>query len=278
MTTNATTSAGTTTSTLSAPTFAPSPAPLTGPAGVPFGRLLRAELRKLTDTRSGRWLLIVVMALTPIIDVVMLAVAKPQSLTYAEFVDVTQSPQKVLLPLLGLLSVTTEWSQRTGLVTFTLEPDRMRVLRAKFAATLLLGLAVIAVALAAAAVCNLLGSTLRHSDGSWAFGIGGFRDILILQASGLVEGLAFGMLLLVSAAAIVGFFVLPFLSTLLFSSVAALKGVSGWLDLNSAQDPLYKHDITGGGWAQLAVAVLIWVALPTAAGMLRVRRGEIKSG
>lgn len=278
MTANATTSAGTTTSTLSAPTFAPSPAPLTGPAGVLFGRLLRAELRKLTDTRSGRWLLIVVMALTPIIDVVMLAVAKPQSLTYAEFVDVTQSPQKVLLPLLGLLSVTTEWSQRTGLVTFTLEPDRMRVLRAKFAATLLLGLAVIAVALAAAAVCNLLGSTLRHSDGSWAFGVSGFRDILILQASGLVEGLAFGMLLLVSAAAIVGFFVLPFLSTLLFSSVAALKGVSGWLDLNSAQDPLYKHDITGGGWAQLAVAVLIWVALPTAAGVLRVRRGEIKSG
>lgn len=278
MTANATTSASTTTSTLSAPTFAPSPAPLAGPAGVPFGRLLRAELRKLTDTRSGRWLLIVVMALTPIIDVVMLAVAKPQSLTYAEFVDVTQSPQKVLLPLLGLLSVTTEWSQRTGLVTFTLEPDRMRVLRAKFAATLLLGLAVIAVALAAAAVCNLLGSTLRHSDGSWAFGVSGFRDILILQASGLVEGLAFGMLLLVSAAAIVGFFVLPFLSTLLFSSVGALKGVSDWLDLNSAQDPLYKHDITGGGWAQLAVAVLIWVALPTAAGVLRVRRGEIKSG
>jgi ABC-2 type transport system permease protein len=258
--------------------FALEPAPLTGPAGVPFGRLLRGELRKLTDTRSGRWLLIAVMALTPIIDAVMLATAKPKSLTYAEFVDVTQSPQKLLLPLLGLLSVTTEWSRRTGLVTFTLEPDRMRVLRAKLTATLLLGLAVIAVALAAAAVGNLLGSALRHGDGSWAFGVSGFRDIIIVQLTGLVQGLAFGMLLLISAVAIATYYVLPFLSTLLFTSVSALKGVKGWFDLNSAQDPLYNHDITGSGWGQLAVAVLIWVALPVAAGVLRVQRTEIKSG
>lgn len=266
------------TMTATAPAFAPGPAPLTGPAGVPFGRLLRGELRKLTDTRSGKWLLIAVMALTPVIDAVMLATAKPKSLTYAEFVDVTQSPQKILLPLLGLLSVTTEWSQRTGLVTFTLEPDRMRVLRAKLSATLLLGLAVIAVALTAAAVGNLLGSTLRHGDGSWAFGLGGFRDILIVQITGLVQGLAFGMLLLISAAAIATYYVLPFLSTLLFTSVSAFKGVKGWFDLNSSQDPLYNHDITGSGWAQLSVAVLIWVALPAVAGVLRALRSEIKSG
>jgi len=267
-----------TVATEAAPAFAPGSAALTGPAGVPFGRLLRAELRKLTDTRSGRWLLVAMLAVTPIVDAVTLATAKPNTLTYAQFVDITQSPQKFLLPLLGLLSVTTEWSQRTGLVTFTLEPDRVRVLRAKFAATLLLGLMVIVAVFAAAAVSNLLGVTLRHGNGNWSFGAGGVLDMGIIQLTGLVQSLAFGMLLLISAAAIVAYYVLPTLSFLLLSSVPALASVKDWFDLNSAQTPLYNRDITGSGWAQVAVAVLIWVVLPAAAGVLRVLRSEIKSG
>ncbi|MGH3175825.1 MAG: ABC transporter permease, partial [Streptosporangiaceae bacterium] len=115
------------------------PAIATGRPGVPFARLFTAELRKLADTRSGRWLLIAVLATTPLVVAVMLIVAEPRNLTYEKFVDFTQTPQKVLLPVLGILTITSEWSQRTGLVTFTLEPDRGRVLLAKAGATLLLG-------------------------------------------------------------------------------------------------------------------------------------------
>jgi ABC-type transport system involved in multi-copper enzyme maturation permease subunit len=259
------------------PTKALVPPPLAGPAGVPFGRLVRTELRKLTDTRSGRWLVTAITAITPLVVVIMLFTAKPQSLTYDKFVDITQTPQKFLLPVLGILTVTTEWSQRTGLVTFTLAPHRGRVLRAKAAATGLLGLLVIAVAFGAAAIGNLLGAALRHGNGSWAFGVGGFRDILIVQLSGLAQGLAFGMLLLISAAAIIAYYVLPTLSTFAFGSIPALKADKSWFDLNSAQTPLYNHDITGQGWAQLLVAVAIWVALPAVFGVLRVLRSEIKS-
>jgi hypothetical protein len=253
------------------------PASLGGPPGVPFARLLRTELRKLTDTRAGKWLVTAIIAVTPVVVAVMLFAAKSQSLTYSKLVDITQTPQKFLLPVLGILTVTAEWSQRTGLVTFTLAPNRGRVLRAKAAATLLLGLLVIAVAFAAAAVGNLLGAALRHGNGSWSFGLGGFRDILIVQLTGLAQGLAFGMLLLISAAAIVAYYVLPSVSSFAFSSIPALKGSKAWFDLNSAQNPLYNHDITGRGWAQLLLAIGIWILLPAVAGVARVLRSEIKS-
>jgi ABC-2 type transport system permease protein len=249
----------------------------TGQPGVPFGRLVTVEVRKLTDTRAGRWLLIAILALTPLIVAIMLITAAPQDLTYDKFVDFTQTPQKILLPILGILTITSEWSQRTGLVTFTLAPHRGRVLLAKATATAILGLVVIALAFGAAAVANLLAVTLRHGSGSWAFGAGGFRDITIVQLTGLAQGLAFGMLLLSSAAAIVAYYLLPNLSSFLVNAIPALKGGKEWFDLNSAQGALYTHDMSGRAWAQLLVAVLIWVILPSALGVIRVLRSEISS-
>jgi hypothetical protein len=248
-----------------------------GRPGVPFARLLRTELRKLVDTRSGRWLLIAILATTPLVVAGMLIAADPANLTYDKLVDFTQTPQKILLPVLGILTVTSEWSQRTGLLTFTLEPNRGRVLLAKAGATLLLGLLVIAMTFAWAAVGNILGAVLRGGDGSWAFGPGGFRDIALILLTGLAQGLAYGMLLLISSAAIVAFYVLPNLSSLLFTAVPGLNGAGPWLDLNKAQAALYEHDVTGRQWAQVGTASLIWVILPAALGVTRVLRTEVRS-
>jgi len=244
-------------------------------AGIPFSRLVRAELRKLTDTRASRLLLVAMAAATPVIIAVMLIVASPRDLNYTRLVDFTQTPQKFILPALAILVVTSEWSQRTGLVTFTLVPSRGRVLRAKATATLGLGLALIVIAFAVAAVGNLL-SGLRHGDGSWAFGAPGFGDMILVQMLTLLEGLAFGMLLRVSAAAIAAYYVLPTVWSALFSA-PGLKGIAPWFDLNQAQGPLYTHDITGTGWLQLLSAAAIWIGVPLAAGVVRALRGEIKS-
>ena len=37
----------------------------------------------------------------------------------------------IILPMIAILSVTSEWSQRSGLTTFTLVPHRGRVILAK---------------------------------------------------------------------------------------------------------------------------------------------------
>ncbi len=106
-----------------------------------MSRLLRVELRKLVDTRSGRWLLIAIALITATVITIFLFAAPPQELTYTNFVNATGTPQGVLLPILGILTVTSEWGQRTGLVTFTLEPHRGRVVVAKLLAVVLLGFA-----------------------------------------------------------------------------------------------------------------------------------------
>lgn len=243
---------------------------------IPFGRLVRTELRKLTDTRASRWLLIAIMAVTPIVVAVMLFTVKPADLTYNKLLDFTQTPQKILLPAIGILAMTSEWSQRTGLATFTLVPRRWRVLRAKFTAVIALGLVVLAIAFAAAALANLLGG-LRHGDGSWALGGAGSAEILLVLITGLVQGMAFGMAMLLTPAALVLYYVVPNLWSLLFTT-AALKHAAPWVDLNQAQSPLYTHDITATGWVQLLVAVSIWILVPLTIGVIRVNRTEVKSG
>jgi ABC-2 type transport system permease protein len=243
---------------------------------IPFGRLLRTELRKLTDTRAGRWLLIAIFAITPVVVAVMLFAVAPKDLTYNKFVDFTQTPQKILLPSVGILAMTSEWSQRTGLVTFTLVPNRRRVLYAKFVATLALGLVLTAITFAAAAVGNVLGAWLLDGNGSWSFGLSGFAELTLVQVTGLVEGMAFGMALLVTAAAVVAYYVVPSLWSALFAT-SSLSDVAPWVDLNKAQGALYNQDITATGWWQLLVAITLWILVPLAIGVRRVSRTEVRS-
>ena len=124
-----------------APSFRAAVAPDPSVTAVPFSRLLRVELRKLVDTRAGFWLLTSIGAITAVVVVVFLLAADPDQLTFINFVGATATPQSLLLPVLGILAVTAEWSQRTGLVTFTLEPNRARTAVAKLTAVVLIGAA-----------------------------------------------------------------------------------------------------------------------------------------
>jgi hypothetical protein len=255
----------------------PAPAPaLVAEDGIPFARLWRTELRKLTDTRASRWLLIAITAITPIVVAVLVFVLKRQELTFNKLIDYSSTPEKILLPALGILAMTSEWSQRTGLVTFTLVPNRRRVLLAKFIATFSLGLMVTAVMFAACAVGNLLGG-LRHGDGSWSFGLSGFAEITLVQLIGLIEGMSFGMALLITAPAIVIYYVLPTLWSAAFAT-SPLKHAGSWVDLNKAAGNLYDQKITATGWLQLLLAAALWIFMPLAIGVWRVSRTEIKSG
>ena len=241
---------------------------------IPFGRLVRTELRKLTDTRAGRWLSVTLLAATPIVAVVMVVVMAPKDLNYAKFVDFTSTPEKILLPVLGILTVTGEWSQRTGLVTFVLEPRRGRVLQAKAVAAVALGVGVSAVMLVTSAVGTVLGRAVRGGAGSWRFAAPVSAEVTLVLLGWLMLGIAVGMALLITAAAIIAVFVVPNLFSGLFGSGS--KGTTAWFDLNRAQSPLYSHDVTGRGWIQLAVASALWIGVPMALGIVRVRRTEVK--
>lgn len=155
----------------------------TGSAGIPVSRLTRVELRKLVDTRSGAWLLAAITATTLAAIVIYLFAADSQALTFEAFVNVTATPQGLLLPVLGIMAVTTEWTQRTALVTHALEPNRARVTFAKCVATLLLGILRVGLALGIAAVANMIGAGMLDGDGSWSYGAEGLRDTCCCRPS-----------------------------------------------------------------------------------------------
>ncbi len=106
---------------------------------VSFPRLTLVELRKMVDTRAGFWLQLLVAVLTLAAVVVVCIVADADEATFQDLFTVAMTPGAVLLPIIGILLVSSEWSQRTALITFTLVPRRMRVMGAKVAAGLVLG-------------------------------------------------------------------------------------------------------------------------------------------
>ncbi len=78
--------------------------------------------------------------------------------TFASVLDVGVKPASVLLPIVGILLVTSEWSQRTGLITFPLVPVRSRVIAAKLLASLVLALAMLAMSVGVVAAEVLVAS------------------------------------------------------------------------------------------------------------------------
>ena len=100
----------------------------------PMSRLVKVELRKMVDTRAGMWLMITIAAVTVVATTIFGLAGHDEDRTFYNFMQFAGAPQGILLPVLGILLVTQEWSQRTAMVTFTLEPQRSRTLIAKVCA------------------------------------------------------------------------------------------------------------------------------------------------
>jgi ABC-2 type transport system permease protein len=97
-------------------------------AGTPLPRLALVEGRKMLDTRAGRWFLAVTGLLA-----VTVALAAQLSADQAQLIDGLRSvgaSVATITPVLGILLVSSEWSQRTALITFALVPRRERVIAA----------------------------------------------------------------------------------------------------------------------------------------------------
>ncbi len=263
---------------MSAATFDPTLAlDTTGTPAIPPGPARSASsCASSRDTRAGKWLLIAIAAITLAIIVIFFFAADQSERTFSNFMAITATPQGFLLPVLGILLVTSEWTQRTALVTFTLVPVRGRVLFAKVVAALIAGFAAIVVALAIAALATAVGG----ADNAWAnIGVDDIGKFGLLQVSGVLQGLAFGLLFLNSAAAIVTYFVLP----TAFSIVASLWSAaerdrrrgSTWAP-RSSRSSAGTH-LTGEDWAQLgtATADLGGAALRARPGPGAPRRGEV---
>ncbi|MCW2753663.1 MAG: transporter permease [Marmoricola sp.] len=243
---------------------------------IPMARLVKVELRKMVDTKSGMWLLIAVAAITAVASTIFGFVGHDQDRTFGHFLAFAGTPQGFLLPVLGILLVTQEWGQRTGMVTFTLVPHRGRILAAKVYAAFLLAATAIVLAFAVALITTVLfGGSNRWSN---------FTPIDILkisvgQMAGMAQGFSYGLLLLISAAAIVTYFVLPQVLSILANVIPFLSDKAAWIDFGTAQQRLFNFgdgNLSGKEWSQLLVTGAFWVALPFVIGLWRMLRAEVK--
>lgn len=244
---------------------------------VSFATLTLVEWRKQLDTRAGRWMLAVIAIITAAVLAVMMAVNGGNH-SFSAFVVGTTTPMAMLLPIVGVLAATSEWSQRTALVTFTLEPRRTRVGLAKVVGAIGSGLALLVLTVGLAALAHLLVITFRDADPAWDVSV---RAVLYLALSVVLfmaQGVGFGLLLRSTPAAIVTLLLAPTLFGLVGGLVPGMADVLPWIDLGTAGEPLlFGSALDGQGWAQLGTATLIWVVAPLAGGLWRTARSEISS-
>ena len=233
-----------------------------------LGRLVAVELRKMVNTRAGFWLQVAMVALTVVVVVVRLLVGDAADHTFESVLDAGLQPAAILLPVLGILLVTSEWSQRTGMITFALVPVRSRVLGAKVVASLVLAVAMLAMSVGVVAVGVLVASP---GDGAWSDVVPLIGQSAVYLTTGMVVGVAFGAILLAPSPAIVLRFALP-TAWMAVVSLPVFSGVAPWVDNARAVGQMTAEVMSATQWAHAGTSLAIWMVLPLLIGAWRITR------
>jgi hypothetical protein len=233
------------------------------------------------NTRAGFWLLTSIAILSTATGASVNIVAPDKDITYETFVRAIGLPLSVILPIIAILAVTSEWSQRSGLTTFTLIPNRSRVIRAKAIATGLVGVGAVALTFLVGAAANVVGASIAEIDVVWNIPLSAVPQILLGNLVSMAIGFTLGLLLRSSAAAIVGYFVLSFVLSgileLLAMSRDWFERLQPWIDWNYTQVKLFEGATdTGEQWAMLGSTTALWIAIPLVIALVTLRRAEVK--
>lgn len=237
---------------------------------IPFSRLVRAEWGKATDTRAARWLLALVALSTAAMMLVPVLAPTSFDQTDASYLRVAALGLTILLPVVAILMLTGEWSQRSVFMTFTQEPRRIRVVNAKLAASLVLGSgAAVFGGVVTAAGLGLASASGRAIEANLT--VGAITGYLLFVVLNVLAGVALGALLQSSARAIAASFALPAAFAVLGTTSTL---VADWIDMSTTWSWVLENR-WGGHVPQISVSVLFWVAVPLAAGVVRTVRRDV---
>ena len=201
--------------------------------------------------------------------------------TYSQFTLAIGVPMSVILPIIAVLSVTAEWSQRSGLTTFTLVPHRGRVLLAK---------AVAAVLVAAAATAGRVRRRRarqpgRHRHRRRPHRVGPEprrRRLLRARQHAAPAGRVHPRRAhpqqprAPSSPTWSTRSSPPDCSPSSRSTRPGSDDVRPWVDPKYNQDALLQGGLTGEQWTQLAVTTVVWLVLPLLAAVVNLLRSEVK--
>jgi ABC-2 type transport system permease protein len=248
---------------------------------IPLRRVVAVELRKSFDTRSGLWLLAGIGLAALLTTGAVIAWAPEDQFTQSQFTLAIGVPMSVILPIIAVLSVTAEWSQRSGLATFTLVPRRGRVLLAKAIGAVIVAAAATMVAVAVGALGNVVGTAMAGTATVWDLGVADIAYFALGNTLLLLVGFTLGALIRNSPGAIVAYmiyaFVVPGILAFLAFSQAWFRDARPWIDPKYNQDALLQGaGMTGEQWTQLAVTNVGWLVVPLLIAVASLRRTEVK--
>jgi ABC-2 type transport system permease protein len=250
------------------------------PRGISLGRITTIELRKMLDTRSGFWTMASIALVSLLTTGMVILFGDREDLTYRTFASAISVPMSLILPIIAILSVTAEWSQRSGLTTFTLVPHRSRVITGKLAAAVTVAVVATPVAFAIGAVGNLAGAASAGVDPVWDVTFANLLTMDLANVLGLLVGFMLGVIIRNSAGALVAYFVYQFLLPTLGLVLAAKQDwfhdLQPWVDFNFDQGALLEGTVSSQEWTHLVVTGLIWLVVPLALGLRLVVRAEVK--
>lgn len=252
------------------------PSGLDAPAPA-FPRLVRVELRKAVDTVTGRWLLIITGAL--VLGALTLGAFFPPTNGEADLqslLGVAVRPLSLLLPVLGVLLMSGEFSTRSVLTTFALVPSRGRVVAAKTIAAVILAttgvVLTVLLSLAAGGILELSG----RLGGGWALDPVVLLQVLVVQIVYVLVGVGVGLLCQNTPLAIVTYLVVPLLVGTVVVLVPSLREIGPWIELTAGTTPLTGAQAASPrDWAKVATVTALWAGVPFGLGLLRLRRREI---
>jgi len=237
-----------------------------------FSTLWRAEFRKMINTRSGPAVMATAVAIALVAVVWKIVQGSDGTVTWDDYAGV-MPVVGLVVPIIGLLAMTSEWTQRTALTTFTLSPRRGRVLAAKFIAAADLALITLVLVIGLIAAGVYIGGAVSGQDVSFAGFAGDVRGLVILTLLQMTMAAGFGALAAQTAVAVAAFFVAPTFVTIVGNQL--LHDNAKWLDVFSAYDRLSSSNPWADG-AQSITSIAFWVVLPTTIGVWRSLHREVK--
>lgn len=243
----------------------------TGPvAPQRLSRMVRVEIRKMLNTRAGLGVVLGSIGVVLIATVWMVVDnAPPQWSWFGEALTVAG----MLLPVVALMGMTSEWTQRTALTTFTASPRRGRVLTSKIIASLLVSAAAFVVMVGVLAL-GVTAAGLVTGDPVSFDGFGtSLQGFAIMTAAQVIMAMGFGALLGHTAFAIVLFFLTPTLVPLVAFQLFGEN--ANWFNVLATYERLASSD-PWSNLGQTLLTLLIWVVVPFTVGIIRSMRREVK--
>ncbi len=237
-----------------------------------LARLTAVELRKSIDTRGGRWFFAALALLATAALGYRLLTGTGEPLSFERAYGAPMDVVQLVLPVVGVLVMTTEWAQRTALTTFAVTPRRGRVVAAKLAAVMVVAVTAVLLVAAASAAATLVVGSVTGDVVSWDGAARLVAGTAVAGSLAMLLGAGLGALLQQNGSALVAYFLAPVLVTIAGEAVLG-DGVL-WVAILAVLADVGDLDLTGA-LAPALTSIALWIALPLTAGVVRTVRREV---